>query len=99
MITDKRSYFIVLESTDNNFNPYIQWKYPYENNMAHIKKVREKLKMKKFILSNKNEINFGFKYDKNHKLAPKQVFTDGEKTILILRRKFTRSTSCICLWR
>lgn len=40
--------------------------------------------MKEVTISNKNEINFGFKYDKNHKLAPKQVFTDGEKTILIL---------------
>ncbi|WP_064613476.1 TrbG/VirB9 family P-type conjugative transfer protein [Streptobacillus moniliformis] len=87
VITDKRSYFISLESTENEFNPYIQWKYPYENNMVHIKKSREKEKNMEISLGKSEDIRFGFKYDKNHKLAPEQVFTDKEKTILMLNDK------------
>ncbi|AVL43768.1 conjugal transfer protein TrbG [Streptobacillus moniliformis] len=87
IITDKRSYFIVLESTENNFNPYIQWKYPYENHMAHIKKMKEKREGNEIKLGKSEDIMFGFKYDKHHKLAPEQVFTDSEKTILILSNK------------
>ncbi|CAM3107922.1 TrbG/VirB9 family P-type conjugative transfer protein [Streptobacillus felis] len=87
IITDKRSYFIVLESTETDFNPYIQWKYPYENNMSHIKKIIEKKENQEITLGKSDEIKFGFKYDKNHKLAPEQVFTDAEKTILVLNDK------------
>ncbi|AVL43358.1 TrbG/VirB9 family P-type conjugative transfer protein [Streptobacillus moniliformis] len=87
IITDKRSYFISLESTEREFNPYIQWKYPYENNMSHFKKSGLKEKNQEITLGKSEDISFGFKYNKNNKLAPEQVFTDKEKTILILNDK------------
>ena len=93
VITDKRSYFIVLESTDNSYNPYVSWKYPYDEGMAHIKKIQEKTKSKDIELNAKeiNQIEFGYTYNKNSKIAPEQVFTDGEKTVLIFNDKLQES--------
>ena len=93
VITDKRSYFIVLESTDNSYNPYVSWKYPYDEGMAHIKKIQEKTKSKDIELNAKeiNQIEFGYTYNKNSKIAPEQVCTDGEKTVLIFNDKLQES--------
>ena len=87
VITDKRSYFIVLESTDNSYNPYISWKYPYDEGMAHIKKIQEKTKSKDVELNAKeiNQIEFGYTYNKNSKIK------------LIYAGKFSRSKGIIYL--
>lgn len=84
IITDKRTYFVALESTENEFNPYIQWKYPFENNINHIKKVVERKNLEEISVGKSEDIKFGFKFNKNHKLAPEQIFSDKEKTIIIL---------------
>lgn len=87
IITDKRAYLISLESTNKNYNPYVQWKYPFENNMSYINNVKSSINNEEVKITNANDIVFNYKYDKKSKLAPDNIFSDGLKTVLIMNTK------------
>lgn len=88
IVTNKRTYHIYLQSTNKEYNPLVEWKYSYEQNMQFLKDklAKEKSSEIKLEVSNVNELDFNYKYNKNSKIAPDQVYNDGVKTIINLKK-------------
>ncbi|RRD40372.1 conjugal transfer protein TrbG [Leptotrichia sp. OH3620_COT-345] len=91
VITDKRTYFISLKSTDSNYNPFVQWKYPYDATGMKFNVGQSKGEIK--LNGNIDKLNFGYSYNKNKSFSPIQVFNDGEKTILIMPENLQEAPS------
>lgn len=89
VITTKRTYFIYLESTSNEYNPLIQWKYPFESNINFVNSRIEKEKKNEVELSVKDvkELDFNYSWNKENKIKVQTVYNDGEKTIVLLNEK------------
>lgn len=89
VITTKRTYFIYLESTSNEYNPLVQWKYPFESNMNFVNSRIEKEKKNEVELSVKDvkELDFNYSWNKENKIKVQTVYNDGEKTIVLLNEK------------
>ena len=87
IVTDKRTYLISLESTKGNYNPYIQWKYPFDNNMSYINNLKSEVKNEEIKINSSKDIEFNYSYNKTSPIAPENVFSDGIKTILIMSKK------------
>ncbi len=85
IITNKRSYFMYVQSGATKYNPYVEWEYPYEQKMQFIKNDLDggNVKLKGDI----NDLDFSYNYKKSSSISPMQVFNDGEKTVLIMNPK------------
>lgn len=95
VVTNKRTYFIMLHSSKNGkYNPLVEWKYPYENTMKFTPTKTKTHTYNKEIKSNvkdARELNFGYVWSKKYSFSPEQVYNDGVKTIIILSKKLQES--------
>lgn len=91
ILTNKRTYFFQIESTKSKYNPYINFKYPFEANLNFVKKNTTNLNDFSLINDLDNpkfaELYFNYSYDHKQNFSPIQIFDDGEKTILVFDTK------------
>lgn len=88
IITDKRTYFISLFSTENNYNPFVEWNYPYNTNGMQFKNITgttSRVNKDINLEGNFDNLIFGYKYNTKKSFSPLQVFNDGTKTILVMK--------------
>lgn len=87
ILTNKRTYYFTVESTDNDYNPLISFEYPFEREIAVLKKkntTKEEVSIKAKSVEN---IDFRYKISGDKELRPEQVFNDELKTVLIMPDK------------
>lgn len=95
VITNKRTYFIMLHSSKNRrYNPLVEWNYPYEASMKFKRKDSKVAEYNNEIKSNvkdAKDLNFGYNWSKKYSFSPEQVYNDGVKTIIILPKALQES--------
>lgn len=95
VITNKRTYFIMLHSSKNRrYNPLVEWSYPYEVSMKFKRKDGKAYEYNHEIKSNvkdAKDLNFGYTWSKKYSFSPEQVYNDGVKTIIILPKQLQES--------
>ena len=83
--TNKKTYYLNIESTENMYNPLIEWIYPYDEKIAVFKseQINEKLEA-----SSIENLNFEYRITENtYSWSPREVFDDGIKTYLIMKKQ------------
>jgi type IV secretion system protein VirB9 len=88
--TNKRQYHFFLQSSKNYYNPLVSFLYPRE---AQLKYKINKLKDEKQLTPvNTEDLFFGYKISHSkYKIAPVQVFDDGQKTFLVMKNEIKTS--------
>ena len=88
VVTDKRSYQLIVHSSDW-YNPMVTWTYGAEDmEQANVQKQQDDaLKTAKIAASDIENLDFSFEVSgKNAEYKPEMVFTDGEKTYLKFKK-------------
>ena len=87
--TNKKTYYLNIESSETMYNPLVEWIYPYDEKIAVFKseQVNEKLES-----GSVESLNFEYKITENiYTWSPKEVFDDGTKTYLIMKKQMFSS--------
>jgi len=88
--TNKRQYHFFLQSAKNYYNPLISFLYPRESQLKY--KVQKLKDEKQLTPVNTEDLFFGYKINHSrYKIAPSQVFDDGNKTFLIMKKEIKSS--------
>lgn len=83
--TNKKTYYLNIESTESMYNPLVEWAYPYDEKIAVYKanQVNEKLEAESV-----ENLNFDYRVTDNlYSWTPKEVFDDGIKTYLVMKKQ------------
>ena len=83
--TNKKTYYLNIESTESMYNPLVEWIYPYDEKIAVFKseQINEKLEA-----GSVENLNFEYRITENiYSWTPKEVFDDGIKTYLIMKKQ------------
>ena len=87
--TNKKTYYLNIESSENMYNPLVEWIYPYDEKIAVFKSEQINEKLEGGSVEN---LNFEYKITENiYNWSPKEVFDDGVKTYLIMKRQMFSS--------
>lgn len=88
--TNKRQYHLFLQSAKNYYNPLVSFIYPREAQLKY--KIKELKDKKQLTPVNTENLFFGYKINHaKYKIAPSQVFDDGQKTFLIMKTEIKSS--------
>lgn len=84
--TNKRQYQLFLQSAENYYNPLISFVYPREAKLNYeTQKIKDETQLTPV---NTEDLFFDYKITpQKYKIAPAQVFDDGRKTFLVMKKE------------
>lgn len=89
--TDRHTYLINVVSTEDKYNPLVEWQYPQEKKLFYD---NYNSNTENLVVSDVKNLNYGYTIsNKKYNFAPNLVFDDGTKTYILMKNNLKEMPS------